>query len=49
MTFTQPLSSTDTEKNHEIIYPQGEFWSDEPPLESNLHLVQIILLIKSLE
>ena len=29
--------------------PQGEFWSDEPPLESNLHLTQIILLIKCLE
>ncbi len=49
MTLTQSLSSTSKEQHHEIIYPQGEFWSDEPPLESNLHLIQIILLIKSLE
>jgi hypothetical protein len=34
---------------HEIIFPQGEFWSDEPPLESNLHLRQILLLIECLE
>ncbi len=33
----------------EIIFPQGEFWSDEPPLESNLHLRQILLLIQCLE
>jgi Uma2 family endonuclease len=49
MTITQTLSPTPTEQNHEIIFPEGEFWSDEPPLESNLHLTQIILLIKSLE
>lgn len=33
----------------EIIFPTGEFWSDEPPLESNLHLRQILLLIECLE
>ncbi len=49
MTLAQPLSSTDTDQNHEIIFPQGEFWSDEPPLESNLHLRQILLLIECLE
>ncbi|MDJ0731084.1 MAG: Uma2 family endonuclease [Crocosphaera sp.] len=49
MTITQTLTSKNKEPNHEIIYPQGKFWSDEPPLESNLHLTQIILLIKSLE
>ncbi len=49
MTITQTPTSKNKEQNHEIIYPQGEFWSDEPPLESNLHLNQIILLIKSLE
>jgi Uma2 family endonuclease len=37
------------EPKNEIIWPQGEFWSDEPPWESNLHLQQIILLIKTLE
>ncbi|GBF82390.1 Uma2 family endonuclease [Aphanothece sacrum] len=49
MTITQTLSLTNTPAKHEIIYPQGEFWSDEPPLETNLHLTQIILLIKCLE
>ena len=44
---TQGSSQTDTKD--EIIFPQGEFWSDEPPLESNLHLRQILLLIQSLE
>jgi Uma2 family endonuclease len=33
----------------EIIVPESDLWSDEPPLESNLHLRQIILLIQSLE
>ncbi|MDJ0846123.1 hypothetical protein [Crocosphaera sp.] len=40
MTLTESPSSPHQEQNHEIIYPQGEFWSDEPPLESNLHLIQ---------
>ncbi|MEA5534095.1 Uma2 family endonuclease [Crocosphaera sp. XPORK-15E] len=49
MSITQTVSPTNTPPKHEIIFPQGEFWSDEPPLESNLHLTQIILLIKCLE
>ena len=49
MTTTQPLSPSQTARKDEIIFPKGEFWSDEPPLESNLHLTQIILLIKCLE
>ena len=49
MTTSSSLSLETTELNHEIIFPQGEFWSDEPPLESYLHLTQIILLLKSLE
>ncbi|MDJ0598413.1 MAG: Uma2 family endonuclease [Crocosphaera sp.] len=49
MTLTQTPSINDREKNHEIIFPTGEFWSDEPPLESNLHLRQILLLIECLE
>ena len=48
MTATQTLTPPVETKN-EIIFPQGEFWSDEPPLESNLHLKQILLLIYSLE
>ena len=49
MTVTQTLPIDDTEPKNEIIFPNGEFWSDEPPLESNLHLRQIILLIECLE
>ncbi|ELR97825.1 Uma2 family endonuclease [Gloeocapsa sp. PCC 73106] len=32
-----------------IAFPTGEFWSDEPPWENNLHLQQIMLLIQSLK
>ncbi len=47
--ITTSTPSQQTEQNHEIIFPKGEFWSDEPPLETYLHLTQIILLLKSLE
>ncbi len=33
----------------QIVFPTGEFWSDEPPLESNLHLQQIVLLLQCLK
>ncbi|MGB5770192.1 MAG: Uma2 family endonuclease [Crocosphaera sp.] len=49
MITTSNPSLQSTEPNYEIIFPKGEFWSDEPPLETYLHLTQIILLLKSLE
>ena len=49
MTAISSISPTQTPPKPEIIFPAGEFWSDEPPVESNLHLQQIILLITSLE
>lgn len=49
MAIAETLAIPDTEQKNEIIFPEGEFWSDEPPLESNLHLRQILLLIESLE
>ncbi len=49
MTSSPTLATSQTVSNNEIIFPQGEFWSDEPPLESNLHLRQILLLIQCLE
>ncbi len=49
MITTSNLSQPTTEPNYEIIFPKGEFWSDEPPLETYLHLTQIILLLKSLQ
>lgn len=33
----------------DIIFPPGDFYSDEPPVETELHLRQIILLFKCLE
>ena len=38
MAIAQTLPTIDTEPKTEIIFPNGEFWSDEPPLESYLHL-----------
>jgi Uma2 family endonuclease len=32
-----------------VIFPPGDLYSDEPPLESDLHLRQIILLLQCLE
>ncbi len=49
MITTPDLTLDLQETPSKIIYPQGKFWSNEPPLESNLHLTQIILLIKCLE
>ncbi|MFM7793026.1 MAG: Uma2 family endonuclease, partial [Microcystis panniformis] len=33
----------------EIIFPKSDLLSDEPPMESYLHLQQMILLLKCLE
>ena len=49
MTPSPALAISQTDQKDEIIFPQGEFWSDEPPLESNLHLRQILILIQCLE
>jgi len=32
-----------------VTFPPGDLWSDEPPLESDRHLKQILLLLSSLE
>jgi Uma2 family endonuclease len=48
MTTTQTLTPPQ-ETNYEIKFPQGKFYSEEPPLESYLHLQQIIILLTSLE
>lgn len=37
------------EQQEDVIFPPGELWSDEPPLESELHLRQLLLLIECLE
>jgi Uma2 family endonuclease len=33
----------------DVIFPPGDLLSDEPPLETELHLRQIMLLLQCLE
>ncbi|MBD2576604.1 Uma2 family endonuclease [Oscillatoria sp. FACHB-1406] len=33
----------------DVIFPNGDLYSDEPPLESDLHLKQIMILLQCLE
>ncbi|MBW4563800.1 MAG: Uma2 family endonuclease [Mojavia pulchra JT2-VF2] len=40
---------TDQDTQENVILPPGGLYSDEPPLETELHLRQIILLFKCLE
>ncbi|QFS44881.1 Uma2 family endonuclease [Nostoc sphaeroides] len=42
-------AAKDFEFPNDVIFPLGDLYSDEPPLESELHLRQIILLLQSLE
>jgi Uma2 family endonuclease len=42
-------SVTSQSIREEIIFPPGDLYSDEPPLESYLHLQQILLLMKCLD
>ncbi len=44
-----PVTEINTDTENEIIFPQGEFYSHEPPLETYQHLQQIIILLKSLQ
>jgi Uma2 family endonuclease len=46
--FTQP-SGAAPEPAPEIIYPPSDLYSDEPPLETYLHLRQLILMLTCLE
>lgn len=39
----------ETPKPKDVIFPPGDLYSDEPPLETDLHLRQMILLIQCLE
>ncbi len=46
--MSQPLAATPSVKDvtESIIFPPGDIYSDEPPLESDLHREQIDLLIR---
>jgi Uma2 family endonuclease len=41
--------SLDSNRPDRIMFPAGDFSSDEPPLESSLHLQQLLLLLKCLD
>lgn len=49
MTLVQEIKSSSQEVPKDAIFPPGDLYSDEPPLESELHLRQIILLLQCLE
>lgn len=46
MSFTK---SEQFDETGAIVFPPSDLWSDEPPVESDLHLRQIALLIQCLE
>ncbi len=48
MTIAQELESQ-ADISQDVVFPPGDLWSDEPPLETELHLRQIILLLQCLE
>jgi Uma2 family endonuclease len=48
MTIAQELASQEGIPG-DVIFPPGDLYSDEPPLETELHLRQIILLLTCLE
>ncbi len=48
MTLAKEID-TSQDLTENVIFPPGDLYSDEPPLESELHLRQIILLFKCLE
>ncbi|YAF95452.1 MAG: Uma2 family endonuclease [Nodularia sp. CChRGM 3473] len=48
MTIAQELESQEN-ITQDVIFPPSDLYSDEPPLETELHLRQIILLLQCLE
>jgi Uma2 family endonuclease len=48
MPFTQELE-TQQDGSEDVIFPPGDLYSDEPPLETDLHRLQMTLLIQALE
>lgn len=49
VTALQAENAIALEQKTEVIFPPGDLWSDEPPLESDLHRDQIDLLIRLLK
>jgi Uma2 family endonuclease len=49
MSFAQDLNMYEKLQSEDVIFPPSDLLSDEPPLETELHLRQMMLLIESLE
>ncbi|MBD2194429.1 MULTISPECIES: Uma2 family endonuclease [Calothrix] len=49
MSSAQDLALISEDAPEDVIFPPGDLYSDEPPLETELHLRQILLLIQCLE
>ena len=53
MTLTQelapPQNISEQEIPENVIFPSGDLYSDEPPVETELHLEQILLFLKCLK
>ncbi len=49
MFLTQDLEISQDVLEEDVIFPPGDLLSDEPPVETELHLRQIMLLIQCLE
>ncbi|MDJ0735085.1 MAG: Uma2 family endonuclease [Nostocaceae cyanobacterium] len=48
MSLAKELDTTQ-DITEDVIFPPGDLYSDEPPLETELHLEQIMLLLKCLK
>ena len=49
MVTAKQLQSVEPRDTADIVLPPSDLYSDEPPLETDLHLRQMLLLITSLE
>ncbi|QIR39472.1 Uma2 family endonuclease [Tolypothrix sp. PCC 7910] len=49
MSSAQDFAIISEDAPEDVIFPPGDLYSDEPPLETELHLRQILLLIECLE
>lgn len=49
MSFAQDIATSPENVLEDVIFPPGDLLSDEPPLETDLHRLQMTLLIQCLE
>jgi Uma2 family endonuclease len=49
MSLAHNALALENARSEDVIFPSGDLLSDEPPLETELHLRQLVLLIQCLE